>query len=97
MTNIPCLGQALGFLMRAECNEAFTHNDVDVMGAPSECHALVAKGESRRRRRARQRAEAVSGRRERLLWKEARKRIGQNADKVLERAMDRIYANHFPF
>jgi hypothetical protein len=47
------LSAALTVLARAEANEHLMHADVSAFGAPSECHELVSRGESKRGRLAR--------------------------------------------
>lgn len=74
------LGKAIGILIRAVEHENALHEDVSAMHAPSECHALVARGETRRWRQARRHALAVSGYRSlRLLRKAARRVMGHDA------------------
>jgi hypothetical protein len=73
------LGKAIGILLRAYEAEAFMHEDVDAFHAPSECHALVARGEAKRLRQARRHAEAVAGMNLRGIRKLARKRMGNDA------------------
>lgn len=55
------LGKAFTILAQAQVREEIMHDDVAAFHAPSECHALVSKGEARRLREARRRAKAVSG------------------------------------
>ena len=68
------LGKVLAILARAEACEIDMHADVDAFGAPSECHAMVARHEGRRLRRARKHAEAVARRPLRCIEREARRR-----------------------
>jgi hypothetical protein len=73
------LGKAIGILLRAYELELEAHADVAAFHAPSECHALVARGEGERLRRARKHAEAVAGMKLRDIRKLARKRMGNDA------------------
>lgn len=55
------LGRAMTILYEANAAEEIMHQDGAAFGAPSECHALVSKGEAQRMRHAYRRACAVSG------------------------------------
>lgn len=88
------LGKALSILAAADRAEAELHADVDAFGAPGECHALVARGEARRRRQARRHAEAVAGLPLRALMAEARRRT---SSKAVESALDRASAPRHPW
>jgi len=68
------LGKALSILAKHEAEEIMAHADVDLWGAPSECHDLVAKGEEQRARQARRHAESVARRPFRIIMYEACKR-----------------------
>lgn len=82
------LGKALGILWRAERAESEMHADVDAWHAPSECHALVARGEDSRRRQARRHARAVAGMPIRVLMARAQRLVGGAA---LRRAECRVF------
>lgn len=92
------LGHALTILARAEAAEHFMHADVAIMGAPGECHALVARGEARRRRIARKHAEAVACAPLRVI-----KRVSARRGKLViggdrwHGFVSRIYNNRYPF
>lgn len=68
------LGKVLTIIARAEAEEMDRHADVDAFNAPSECHALVSRGEARRERLARKHAEAVAERPWRIIKREAEQR-----------------------
>lgn len=55
------LGKAISILLEAHSVEAEMHEDVRRFNAPSECHALVARGEAARLRFARRRAFHAAG------------------------------------
>ena len=55
------ISRALTILARAEAAEFDLHADVDAFGAPSECHALVSRGEKQRWRNAVRHAKGVTG------------------------------------
>lgn len=70
------LGKAITILMEHERREIAAHEDVDAFHAPSECHAIVSKGEAKRRRLAIRRACHVAGVRNlRLLRRAILKRM----------------------
>jgi hypothetical protein len=92
------LGRALSELIRHEANEIFAHADVDIMGAPGECHTLVAQGEERRCEEAIARAEAIAGAPYREVCRQAAERglCAPNSPRWME-AVGRYYARTFPF
>lgn len=55
------MGHAVSIIARQFVLEQIMHIDVNAFGAPSECHGLVSRGESRRARLARRHAKSVSG------------------------------------
>lgn len=71
MPRSPNLAQALTILASAEMAEHAAHADVSAFGAPSECHALVSRGETARKRQARKHAESVARRPYRVIKREA--------------------------
>lgn len=73
------LGKAIGILIRAHMREHDMHADVSAFHAPSECHALVSRGEAGRLRQARRHAESVAGMSLRRIRIEARKQMGNDA------------------
>lgn len=72
------LGRALTILIRAAEVEHAMHDDVDAWGAPSECHALVSKGEGERARLAMRRACHAAGVSNRRLLRKAMRRAMGN-------------------
>lgn len=97
MTRISNLGRVLTILARQEAEEAFRHADVDIWYAPSECHALVARGEKDRKRQAFRHARAEA----RLSRKALRRVLHQSGygpgTMNFAKLVDRYYSNHFPF
>lgn len=92
------LGRALSILAKAEAKEIFAHADVDAFHAPSECHALVRRGEGSRLRRERRRAEAVAHRPMRCIIREARKRGVDIGSPRWLQFVGRVYeAQGYPF
>jgi hypothetical protein len=74
------LGKAIGILVAAQMRELEMHEDVVMFHAPSECHALVARGEGKRLRAARRHALHVAGVRSlRQLRSMARRAMGNDA------------------
>jgi len=73
------LGKALSILIRAQRFECEMHEDVAAWHAPSECHALVAKGEGKRMRFARRRAEHAAGMKMRDIRRRCRRLMGNDA------------------
>lgn len=94
------LSAALTILARAEAAEIFMHADVAAFGAPSECLALVSRGEARRSRRARKHAEAIARRPLRVIKREAQARGGFtpcSGDPRWQGIVGRAYAAAYPF
>jgi len=77
---IPNVSAALTVLARAEANEQLMHDDVRAWGAPSECHADVARGAAERWRTARRRAHALTGLRWRAMVRRLRRDYGLSLD-----------------
>lgn len=85
---IRSLGRALAAASRADAHEQLMHMDVAAFHAPSECHALVSRGEGYRLRLARRHAEAIAGCRWGLIEREAARRLG--GKNQFRRAMGRL-------
>lgn len=68
------IGKGLSLWIRFHREEEEAHADVDAFFAPSECHALVSKGEHKRERRVRRHIKAVTGLRWRLFVRECERR-----------------------
>lgn len=73
------LGKALGIIAMHGVREEIMHADVDAFYAPSECHALIARGEEKRLREAKRHARAVSGLSRSAFNRELRKKSTQRA------------------
>lgn len=95
--HISNLGQVLTILARAEAAEHFMHADVSAFGAPSECHALVSRGEARRKRIARKRAEAEARAPMRVIQHQARKRGMELGGPRWQGFVSRVYDSRYPF
>ena len=80
------LGRAFSVLAQQEAQEQLDHLDVEIFGAPSECHALVDKGKHLRRRRARRVAHSVSS----LTNYQFRKALRQLRNRDFDRAVTTI-------
>ena len=93
MTNKRELGRAIGIYCKALAAELFAHDDVDIMGAPGECHAIVARGEAKRLRQARRIAKSVSGLSRRAFNAE----WGRLSTRVRDKMIERMYIAKFPF
>lgn len=94
------LGKALSILAQQEAAESFFHADVNAWGAPSECHALVSKGEADRVRQARRHAEAVAKMPLRVILKKAFKRGGLKQchyNRHWNRLFQETYESRYPF
>jgi hypothetical protein len=89
--NMRRLGKAIGIIARNEADENFMHADVDAFHAPSECHELVARGETKRRRLARRHAKSVSG----LSRTAFNRELSRVTQRVMMNAISRIYNNSF--
>jgi len=83
------MGKAIGIIVAAQVREDLLHDDVNMMGAPSECHDVVTKGEDQRARRAHRHAKSVSG----LSRAAFRKELSKVPLPVFDRAARRISAN----
>lgn len=94
---VKCLGQILSLIIRHDCDEQFSHADVEAFGAPGECHDLVRKNEHKRWRHTRRRVVALAGRPWRVVLKELRKQGIELGGPKYERMVDRVYARHYPF
>lgn len=91
------LSQALTILARAEASELFAHDEVDAYYAPSECHTLVMRGEAKRWRLTRKRAESAARAPLRVILREAHKRGGLvpcSGDPKWQRFVARVYRNY---
>jgi len=86
------LGKAFGLIARQEAYEQMMHADISAWHAPSECHAVVARGEKRRLREARRHAKAVSGLSRRAFNVELKRTRGR----IFDVAIARIYAREWP-
>lgn len=91
------LGQVLTIIARAEACEHFMHADVDAWGAPSECHGLVSRGETRRQRQARRHAEAVARAPWRVIQRQAAKRGMPIGGPQWQSFIGRLYDRTYPF
>ena len=91
------LGQVLTVLAIREAAECFAHADVEAFGAPSECHALVSRGEDKRRRTARRLAESVARRPMRIVRREAAARGMPIGSPRWQNFVGRVYAARYPF
>ena len=90
------LGKVLTILATADVREAVLHADVDAFGAPSECHALVSRGQDRRMRQARKHAEAIARAPLRVIARQSRQR-GRSLNRHEERLLAVLHAKLNPF
>jgi hypothetical protein len=91
------IGRAISILIRQEAAEIAMHADVDAFYAPSECHALVARGAVGRRRQAQRHAAAVAGLPRREVWREFSRRTSPKAARrAYERAIWQLCARMVP-
>jgi len=97
MKPIHNLGKALSIIAVQQATEYFRHADVDAFGAPSECHALVERGEKIRIRRARKHAESTARRPFRVIRRLAAKGGVQIDSPQWDTVVGRVYQRHFPF
>jgi hypothetical protein len=99
MSKVSNLSTALTILARAEAAEHFMHADVAAFGAPSECHALVARGQHARNRIARKRAEAAARAPLRVIKRVAQQRGGlcPSASPKWQRFVGIVYQRTYPF
>ena len=86
------IGKAFGIIARAEAREIMMHQDVSAFYAPSECHALVSRGEERRKREARRHAKSISGLSRRAFNRELKAFRGRVLENVINRILWRAYA-----
>jgi hypothetical protein len=95
---MPNLGKALSIIWVQRAREHALDMDIVAFGAPSECHDLVAKGETGRRRQARRHAEAVAGMPYRRIMREAKRRTeGHALHRAEERVIGDWLARHAPW
>ena len=87
------MGRAVSIIAAHFAAEHIAHADVDAFGAPSECHALVARGEAQRERQARRLAKAASG----LSRAEFNRRLRKLDRRWIDAAVDRILVRDCPF
>ena len=97
MRNITNLGAVLTALARAEADEHFMHADVDVYGAPSECHCDVSRGEVERKRMARRLAVSIAGRRMGEIKRQAKARGMPIGSPAWDRFVGRVYDATYPY
>ena len=86
------LGQVLSVLVAHEASEILPHEDVDVWGAPSECHVLVEEQMARRRAEAFRKMEEMAGVPFRQIRKEAEERGFLLYGPMMNLAVDRALA-----
>jgi RecB family endonuclease NucS len=94
------LGKAITILAKNEALEHILHADVDIMGAPGECHGLVSNGEEKRLSAAIAEAEQIAGASLRAIEEAAKQRGGvdiMSGDPAWQRLVGRIYEKHWPF
>lgn len=94
------LGEALSVLAIQEAHEIISHEDVDAMGAPSECHDLVARREPERAEKACQGAEKVAGITFAEITRQAQSRGGfvpSSAHPRWQVIVSRAYVKRSPF
>lgn len=91
------ISTALTILARREAAEHFMHADVEAFGAPSECHELVSRGETKRRRQARKHAEAEARMPYRVIRRRATKGNIPIGGPRWHRFVSRIYQNSYPY
>lgn len=95
------LGRAFSIIVRQQVQEGIFHDDIAAYHAPSECHALVSKGECQRARMAKRHAKSVSGLSRAAFNAELRKAermaVGPEGPRWMHRAASQLHERLNPF